>query len=145
MRAARKAIISMAATATDTPNGTAAETHGRTLMKRSVVSGGLLASSALIWSFVISAAPAVAQPSPPYYGPHMWSGGWWMLFGPVTMILFIGAIVALMMVLVRRRAPRNGGSDRQPAKTPIDILRERFARGEIDKEEFEERRRVLNT
>ena len=30
-----------------------------------------------------------------------------------------------------------------PTRTPLDILKERFARGEIDKEEFEERRRVL--
>jgi putative membrane protein len=30
-----------------------------------------------------------------------------------------------------------------PGRTPLDILKERFARGEIDKEEYEERRRTL--
>jgi putative membrane protein len=30
-----------------------------------------------------------------------------------------------------------------PTRTPLDILKERFAHGEIDKEEFEERRRIL--
>jgi putative membrane protein len=60
------------------------------------------------------------------------------------MILFLAAVVALVVLLVRWLVgTRQGGSAGQPAKTPLDILRERFARGEIDKEEFEERRRIL--
>ena len=42
------------------------------------------------------------------------------------------------MVILRCMPPRR-------AKTPMDILKERFARGEIDKEEFEERRRILES
>jgi putative membrane protein len=66
-----------------------------------------------------------------------------MLFGPLTMILFVGILVAVVVLLVRGLGRRDGGSAVQAPKTPLDILRERFARGEIDKDEFEERRRTL--
>jgi putative membrane protein len=83
------------------------------------------------------------------WGPHMmgWGGGWYaMIFGPLFMILFLAALVAIVVILVRwLGGPWQGtiGHQFPPARTPLDILKERFARGEIDKAEFEDRRRVL--
>jgi len=69
-----------------------------------------------------------------------WDSYWpmpWMLFGPVTMIFIAGlcfAVMAYMMSGMMRR-PHHGKA--------LEILRERFARGEINQAEFEERRRLL--
>ena len=65
------------------------------------------------------------------YGP-----GPWMYFGPVFFILIMGACVFMMFFMMRGRH-RGGGAASQ-------ILRERFARGEVDKAEYEERRRLLD-
>jgi putative membrane protein len=100
----------------------------------------------LIATFAITslsiALPAFAQPSSPYYGPG-WGGGWWMLLGPFTMILFVALIVVVVVLLIRWLGGQGGMDRSPPANTALDILRERFARGEIDKQEFEEKRRTL--
>ena len=75
------------------------------------------------------------------YG-HMGNHGAWMMGGSLMMILVIAAIIVLVVLLVRWL----GGSASPAApsgKSALDILAERFARGEIDKQEFEERRRTL--
>ena len=89
-----------------------------------------------------SAAWAHQLGEPEYLGSHM-SG--WMFFGSVLMIVFIGVAVAVFAFLVRWPGGLGHGTAPHPppGRTPLDILKERFARGEIDKEEFEERRRVL--
>ena len=77
----------------------------------------------------------------------MWSGGWYGWFvGPIMMILFIAVADAVVVLLVRWFGGSGHGAapHLRPGKAPLDILEERFARGEIDKEEFEERRRILN-
>ncbi len=64
-----------------------------------------------------------------------------MIFGPLMMIVFIAAIVVVVRWL--GGSGHGGAPYPPPGKTPLDILKERFARSEIDKDEFEERRRAL--
>jgi putative membrane protein len=104
----------------------------------------------IVGALVPLSARAAAAPAEPYaWGSQMmWGWGWYgMIFGPLFMILVLAVIIAVAVLLVRWL----GGTWQPPAsphhqpsgRTPLDILKERFARGAIDKEEFEERRRVL--
>jgi putative membrane protein len=99
--------------------------------------------SALVATPVVE---ALAQGERPEW---MWHTSWgWghMIFGMAMMILFWGAIIALIVLLVRWLWGHAGPQSPSPTahKTPLDILKERFARGEIDKEEYEERRKLLS-
>lgn len=107
---------------------------------------GLFGSTAALLTMLGPSSAAWAQQrTEPYYGQHMWNGGGWMFFGPLTMIVFIAAIVVVVVLMVRwLGGTGHGVAPHLPSgRTPLDILQERFARGEIDNEEFEERRRTL--
>jgi putative membrane protein len=70
----------------------------------------------------------------------MW--GWngtmpWMAFWPLVFLVVCVVMMALMM---------GGGMHmgRRRKDDALDILRERFARGEIDQHEYEDRKRLLS-
>lgn len=84
----------------------------------------------------------------------MWWGdgySWgWMIFGAVMMILFWGGLIALAVVVVRgfTRAGSQasaGDSSWNRSKSAVEILKDRYARGEIDKAEYEEIRRDISS
>ncbi len=69
--------------------------------------------------------------------------GWPMMVGMlVVWTLVIGGVVAGVFFLVR--ALRDGGAaDGGGSRSAIAILEERYARGEVDEEEFLHRREAL--
>ena len=75
-------------------------------------------------------------------------GGWgtfsWL--GMLIQFLFWGGILALIAWAITRIFPGQRGGEQPGARgdSAEELLRQRFARGEIDAEEYEERRRILS-
>jgi putative membrane protein len=82
-----------------------------------------------------------------WYGHDMSGWGW---FGAtLSMIAFWALIIAALVLLFRSLSrPTAGSSQNVASRTPPsaeELLAERFARGEIDEEEYERRLRVLRS
>jgi putative membrane protein len=96
------------------------------------------------------ATPTFAQQS----GPDGWHGpNPGLFFAPFVMLLALIGFVTVIMILVRifsfgghrywRGHYGPGHRGQWGGRSAIDIVEERYARGEIDKAEFEEKRKLL--
>ena len=80
------------------------------------------------------------------HGPGMMGGGYGMgWFGGIIMIAFwiaviVGIVLLIRWLIISTRTPSHGTSSGESA---LDILKKRYARGEIDKQEFEEKKKDL--
>ncbi len=132
----------------------------------------LLEFAISLFFFAIVALPALAeqqqqQPAAPnipaeLYGfHHMWGGPWgwypFMIIGPIFVLLAIVGLMVIFVWLVRWAThgypfyghrhhfhggcPYCGGPGR--GRGALDILDERFARGEIEKAEYEEKCKLI--
>ncbi len=89
-----------------------------------------------------------------YWGDGMGAAGWWVMgFG---MLVFWGVVVGAIVLLVRWATGNHQGQGAPPTPPPAQsppavapppdshrVLDERFARGEIDEEEYRRRRDIL--
>lgn len=81
---------------------------------------------------------------------HTWSFDWgsgWISMGIIGMLLFwvsILLIIVIIVALIRWLANLGKSSAHQAAqKTPLEILKERYARGEINREEFMQKKQDI--
>ena len=76
---------------------------------------------------------------------HMWDVpvgmGWWMGFGGLWMLVFWVGLIALIVWGISKLVGRGGYT---PKRDPIDVAKERYARGEISREDFEQLKKDLS-
>lgn len=104
-----------------------------------VAAVALLAALALLfWGGMVAMCPGCVG----VVGPFGFVGGWLMMF---LMFLFwtliLGGGILLLVWLVNQI--RFGG--RPSGEAALEILKERYARGEISREEFEDKKRDLES
>jgi len=84
-------------------------------------------------------------------GPGMMGGygGYGMGYGPIGLLLVIIVIAAVVIGIIALIRSAGTGTRQHGSASQEDdateILRKRFAKGEIDKEEFEERKKALKS
>jgi len=64
--------------------------------------------------------------------------GWWMI---AWMVLFWGGLIALIVWGITKLSGRDGST---PKHYPLELAKERYAKGEISKEEFEQLKKDLS-
>lgn len=76
-----------------------------------------------------------------------WGGwGWGMGFGGIFMILFWAVIILGIVALVKWLFSAGGSAGSgSPGKSALDVLKERYARGEVTREQYEQMRRDLES
>lgn len=71
---------------------------------------------------------------------NMFGGGMW--FGWFFWIIIVALIVWFIMSMVNHSQKKSGSDSAK--QSPLDILKNRYAKGEINKEEFQEKKKDLS-
>lgn len=79
-----------------------------------------------------------------FWPQHMMGYGWG---GWLVMLLFWGGLIALVVFTIRAFAGANQNKTTKASsgETALDILKRRYAQGEIDKAKYEAMRRDIET
>ncbi len=77
------------------------------------------------------------------WGDMMGWGGGWGFFGMVHIVLWWLLLILGIVVLAKWLFAGASGGERASGNRALEVLKERYARGEIGKDEFEQKKRDL--
>ncbi len=106
-------------------------------VKTALIIGGIVIAILIIVPLVFGLISGVQ-----YGGWGMMGGFGWMWLMPIFFILFWGLVIWGIVALVRGLS-ESRGYDSSKADSALEVLRKRYARGEINKEEYEEKKKDL--
>lgn len=70
-------------------------------------------------------------------------GAFWMIVMMLSMIIFWGLVIAGIVFAIRYLSTGSPGPRPEGKSNALELLNERYARGEIDTAEYEEKKRQL--
>jgi putative membrane protein len=112
-------------------------------IKTALIIGGIILAILIVLPIVFGAIYGWQGYGYGMMGPWMMGGFGGMWFMPILMIVFWGLVIWGIVALVRGVTwPGNTGSSNQ-ADSALEILKRRYARGEITKQEYDERKKDL--
>ena len=111
-------------------------------VKTALIIGGIVIAIIIIVPLVFGAVSGGQYGGWGMMGPGMMGGFGWMWLMPIFFILFWGLVIWGIVALVRGLSGSRG-ADASTADSALEVLKKRYAKGEISKEEYEEKKKDL--
>ena len=108
-----------------------------------LISGGVIVAVLTIVPIIIGAVSGWQGYGYGMMGPGMMGNfGWGGFMGMgIGMVIFWGLVIWGIVALSRRVGSPGGAGSSNQSDSALEVLKKRYARGEIDKKEFEEKKK----
>ena len=113
-------------------------------VKTSLIIGGVIVAALIVLPIVFGLISGWQYGGWGMMGPGVMGGFGWMWLMPIFFIIFWGLVIWGIVALVRGLSGSRGSDSAPPtADSALEVLKKRYARGEIDKKEYEEKKKDL--
>jgi len=111
-------------------------------VKIALIIGGTILGVIIILPLVLGAISGWRYGMWGMMGPGMMAGFGWMWLIPVFWVVFLGLLIWAIVAAVRSSS-ESKDPDSSKADSALEVLKRRYAQGEIGKEEYEEKKKDL--